>query len=86
MPKKQETTKQDEPLEKTLDRLEKIVERLESGEVGLEKAIDLYEEGRKLGGLCSERLASLERRVEIVIGESDEGLVTEPFEGVDEDN
>jgi exodeoxyribonuclease VII small subunit len=69
-----------EPLEKRLARLEAIVERLESGEVALEKSIDLYEEGRALAAGCLEALEALEQRVRIVRGEgADDSLETEDF-------
>jgi exodeoxyribonuclease VII small subunit len=70
-----------EPLEKRLARLEAIVERLESGEVALEKSIDLYEEGRTLAAGCLEALEALEQRVRLVKGEGTDGsLQTEDFE------
>ncbi len=70
-----------EPLEKRLARLEAIVERLESGEVALEKSIDLYEEGRLLAAGCLEALEALEQRVRQVKGEGVDGsLQTEEFE------
>jgi exodeoxyribonuclease VII small subunit len=69
-----------EPLEKRLARLEAIVEKLESGEVALEKSIDLYEEGRTLAAGCLEALEALEQRVRLVKGEGADGtLETEDF-------
>jgi len=73
-----------EPLEKRLARLEAIVEKLESGEVALEKSIDLYEEGRTLAAGCLEALEALEQRVRIVKGEGpDDSLESEDFESGD---
>jgi exodeoxyribonuclease VII small subunit len=77
--------KQEEPLEQSLAKLEKIVASLESGEVPLEKSIELYEEGRKLGADCLERLENLERRVQLVREGADGTLETEDFGGQDED-
>lgn len=68
------------PLEKVIERLETIVEKLESGEVALEKSIDLYEEGRLLGAKCLERLAKLEKRVHLVMENGTGGLQTKPFD------
>jgi exodeoxyribonuclease VII small subunit len=69
-----------EPLEKRLARLEAIVQTLESGEVALEKSIDLYEEGRTLAAGCLEALAAREQRVRLVKGEGADGtLETEDF-------
>lgn len=71
----------EEPLEKMLARLEQVVEKLESGEVPLEKSIELYEEGRKLGATCIGRLAQLEERVRLVVEKADGTLAAEDFEG-----
>lgn len=67
------------PVEGVLERLEEIVERLEKGEVTLEKSIDLYEEGKRLGARCIERLAVLEKRVQLVREGADGALVSEDF-------
>lgn len=49
--------------EDSLKRLEKIVESLESGEISLDDAVDLYEEGIRLSKECSERLKATELRI-----------------------
>lgn len=72
--------KQQPPLEKSLERLEAIVEKLESGDVPLEKSIELYEEGRKLGQNCVERLGGLEQRIQKVLENPDGTLSTEPLD------
>ncbi|MBI5154985.1 exodeoxyribonuclease VII small subunit [Candidatus Poribacteria bacterium] len=70
----------DVPLEKSLERLEKIVEQLESGEVPLEKSIELYEEGCRLGRACLTRLDGLEKQVQLVREGAEGQLETEDFE------
>ncbi len=67
------------PLEKRLERLEEIVQKLESDEVGLEQSIDLYAEGHRIGREALRRLEALERRIQKVTGEDDEGLELEDF-------
>lgn len=52
--------------EAAMDRLEAIVEQMESGKMMLEELIVRYEEGMKLVKICQERLASAERRIEII--------------------
>jgi len=47
-------------LEKQLKRLEEIVEILERGEVSLDEAIKLYEEGIQISKLCMDRLTKAE--------------------------
>lgn len=80
-PRTKTTEEAADPLEKDLERLESLVEQLESGEVGLEKSIDLFAEGRRIGQRALKRLDELERRIEIVTGEGADGdLSTEPFD------
>jgi exodeoxyribonuclease VII small subunit len=52
--------------EKAMDRLEAIVEQMESGKMLLEELIVRYEEGMTLVKICQERLASAEQRIEII--------------------
>lgn len=68
------------PLEESLDRLEAIVEKLESGEADLEKSIDLYIEGRDLGRKALKRLDAIERKIQIVTRDDGEDLQTEDFQ------
>ena len=44
--------------------LRKIVERLETGDVGVDEAIALWERGEALHNVCRERLDSAEGKVE----------------------
>jgi exodeoxyribonuclease VII small subunit len=52
--------------EAAMDRLEAIVDQMESGKMMLEELIVRYEEGMKLVKTCQERLASAEQRIEII--------------------
>lgn len=52
--------------ERAMERLEAIVDEMESGKMMLEELIVRYEEGMKLVGICQERLASAEKRIEII--------------------
>ena len=52
--------------ETAMDRLESIVDEMESGKMMLEELIVRYEEGMKLVKVCQERLASAEQRIEII--------------------
>ena len=52
--------------EAAMDRLEAIVDQMESGKVMLEELIVRYEEGMKLVKICQERLTSAEQRIEII--------------------
>ena len=52
--------------ENAMDRLETIVEQMESGKMSLDDLIVRYEEGMKLVKICQERLASAEQRIEMI--------------------
>ena len=58
---KKETSKK--TFEQSLTRLEKIVESLEQGEVSLEDAISLFEEGIELSKECMATLSKAELRI-----------------------
>ena len=49
--------------EDSLKKLEDIVEQLESGDVDLEKSVDLYEEGMYLKKICEEKLKKVENQI-----------------------
>lgn len=53
-----------ESFEAAQRELEQIVERLESGQTGLEDAIALWERGELLYGFCKGRLDAAEGRIE----------------------
>jgi len=53
--------------EKALSRLEKIVAELESGDFPLDDALKRYEEGVKLARLCTKKLDTAQKKVEILI-------------------
>lgn len=52
--------------ETALGELEKIVARLEQGQVGLEESIGLYQRGEALKARCDELLKRAEARVETI--------------------
>ncbi|MFS0722751.1 exodeoxyribonuclease VII small subunit [Paenibacillus sp. 1P07SE] len=66
--------------EEAMEQLESIVTRLESGDVPLETAIELFQDGMKLSQLCGSKLEQVERRIEALI-ETEDGLRRQPFEG-----
>ena len=62
-----------------LQRLEAIVGQLEQGGLGLEPAIERYQEGIQLLKECHGALATYRRRVEELTREAE--LAMRPFEG-----
>jgi exodeoxyribonuclease VII small subunit len=73
----------DAPLtfEEALRRLDEVVARLEGGEVGLEEAVALFEQGQRYLAACRERLAAAQRRIEELTAESLPAAPGEPSEG-----
>jgi len=57
--------------EKSLDRLEEIVEKLETGDLSLDESLKLFEAGVKLSRDCQERLAEAERKIQTLLAQGD---------------
>src|SRR5437764_10620882 len=66
--------------ETAMDRLEKIVEQMESGQLALEDLIVRYEEGMNLVKVCQERLASAEQKIEMITRNNAGKAVVKDFE------
>jgi exodeoxyribonuclease VII small subunit len=60
--------------ESALGELESIVQQLEQGDLDLEESLKLFEKGVKLSRECRERLAKAERRIEILLKDSNGNL------------
>ncbi len=66
--------------ETSLAELEKIVGKLESGDLPLEQSLELFEKGIKLSRECRDRLANAERRIEILMKDSNGNLTVEEID------
>jgi exodeoxyribonuclease VII small subunit len=62
-----------------LHELETIIKEMESGELPLERALDLFERGMKLSAICRKRLEEAETRVEILTKRAGE-VQPQPFD------
>src|SRR5215475_6314008 len=71
--------------EKAMDRLESIVEQMESGKLPLEDLIVRYKEGMNLVKVCQDRLTKAEQKIEIIARNS-AGTVVKDFESAPESN
>ena len=49
--------------EESIKKLEHIVDQLESGEIDLEKSVELYEKGMVLKNNCDEKLKKVELQI-----------------------
>ncbi len=58
--------------ETSLTTLEQIVGQLESGELPLERSLELFEEGVALARRCQSQLQAAERKVELLLRERGE--------------
>jgi exodeoxyribonuclease VII small subunit len=71
--------------ESALKSLEDIVVQLEAGDLTLDRALELFEEGIKVSRFCSSKLEEAERKVEVLIktasGEMKETPFAEDVEG-----
>ncbi len=77
-----------EPLsfEKAFERLEQILNAMNSGKIPLEESLKLFEEAEKLIGTCSTRLTAAEQKIEQLVKNKNEVALdaerqpkTEPF-------
>ena len=64
--------------EKNLQKLELIVEKLESGEIGLEESVQLYQEGMKIKKICDNKLKDIEMQIKKIMIE-DNKITKEDF-------
>ncbi|WP_101844244.1 exodeoxyribonuclease VII small subunit [Halobacillus sp. Marseille-P3879] len=68
--------------EEAMNQLEELVEKLETGEVPLEKAIQYYQDGMKLSKICNEKLNTVEKQMQQILNEHGE---FEPFDVQEEE-
>jgi len=83
--KKKKTSEDAATFEEQMTRLDAIAGELESGELGLEKAIARYEEGVKCYRECHRILSSAEKKVEMLTRTASGEVTTVPFETEDAD-
>jgi exodeoxyribonuclease VII small subunit len=74
--------------EERLERLEEISDEMQKGNIPLEEAVDLFEEGIKLSKGLEKELGKIERRIEILVNKpdkADDKPEMELFADLDED-
>jgi exodeoxyribonuclease VII small subunit len=69
-----------ERFEDALNKLEKIVSKLEEGDIPLEESLKLFEEGIRLSRFCNQKLDEAEKRVEILLKSKEGNLRLHPFD------
>jgi exodeoxyribonuclease VII small subunit len=70
----------EQKFEDAMARLEEIVKGLESGDLSLGDSLKSFEEGMALARFCSNELEAAEKKVSILIKESNGTLREAPFE------
>ncbi|MCC7155270.1 MAG: exodeoxyribonuclease VII small subunit [Bryobacterales bacterium] len=78
MSKEGETGAAGAGFEAGLAELEQVVKQLESSELPLERALELFEKGMKLSEQCRKQLSEAESRVEILLKKNGR-IEAEPF-------
>ncbi|HKA31686.1 MAG TPA: exodeoxyribonuclease VII small subunit [Candidatus Binatia bacterium] len=53
--------------ETAMEELEKVVERLESGELSLEDSLAAFEDGIRLVKFCNQKLTEVEKKIELLM-------------------
>ncbi|HEY3132618.1 MAG TPA: exodeoxyribonuclease VII small subunit [Acidobacteriota bacterium] len=66
--------------ENALKALEDIVARLEKGDLPLETALELFEQGVQISKFCNSKLTEAERKVEILLRDNKGEMQAEPFQ------
>jgi exodeoxyribonuclease VII small subunit len=62
-----------------LEQLEAVVKELETSDLPLERALELFEKGTQLSETCRKQLLEAETRVEVLLKKSGK-IQAEPFE------
>ncbi|MBW2590615.1 MAG: exodeoxyribonuclease VII small subunit [Deltaproteobacteria bacterium] len=70
--------------EQSMKKLEQIVQKLESGDLPLEEAMQKFEEGIKLSRLCSEKLDETEKKTTLLLQDEKGNVSKKPFISKDE--
>ncbi|MFH1242027.1 MAG: exodeoxyribonuclease VII small subunit [Pseudomonadota bacterium] len=70
--------------EEAMKRLEEIVQALEAGDLPLEDSLKSFEEGMGLVRFCSEKLEEAEKKVTLLVQESDGRHKQVPFDPEEE--
>jgi len=65
--------------ESALKTLEDIVGKLETGDLTLERSLELFEEGIKISRFCGSKLEEAERKVEMLTRAADGAISEQPF-------
>lgn len=66
--------------EDNLKELEEVATKLETGNLGLDEAIEEFEKGMKLSKECTKKLDEAEKRINILVENENGDVIEEKFE------
>jgi len=72
--------------EEAVKKLEKIVDDLEKGDLSLEEALKKYQEGLELSRLCSQRLESARKKIDVLAKNKKGEFELKPFDETEIEN
>jgi exodeoxyribonuclease VII small subunit len=70
--------------EEAMKKLEEIVQKLEDGNLPLEKSLELFEEGMKLSVFCSKRLEEAQTKIEVLTKTAEGKIELKPMKKEEE--
>lgn len=70
--------------EQSMQKLEQIVRELESGDITLEQSMKLFEEGTKLSASLTEQLDEAEKKVTVLMKNSDDKFIEKEFDNYED--
>jgi exodeoxyribonuclease VII small subunit len=83
-PEKQKLQKV-QKFEEAFEDLEKVVERLESGELSLEESLAAFEDGVRLIKFCNQKLTDVEKKIELLVKDKDGKLQLQPLDEAEDE-
>ena len=70
--------------EENMDKLEQIAKELEKGDLDLDTSVKKFEEGMKISKECSDILEKAEKKITMLIRDSNSELIEENFSAEEE--
>ena len=68
----------EQSFEEALNKLQEIVNSLETGQLSLDESLKKFEEGIRISRFCNKKLTETQQKVQKLV-EKDENISTEPF-------
>ena len=68
-----------------MEEREKVVERLESGELSLEDSLAAFEDGIRLVKFCNQKLSEVEKKIELLMRDKEGKLQLRTLDTTEDD-